>query len=244
MQKCKCGGRPKKGAPPLSVLRMQDVAAPIFNFGGNPLDNPPSPPAFSAIYAEDTVSLCGRDPNRLYLEFPPYKGGVLANALKKLWTRSCECAPVQGLWKTKIIYKFSGEGPFGDPFESSQEVGSQYLGAIINVTSEYTTDGKNANWRWFGFTSADNYTNRVSLSSQSLVSRANTAISSTFSQSQLTEGCYGGQSPEPPPPANDLPLPFPITPPVPIIPPVAFIPEIPKKRTPIIPFIPEEDDCC
>ena len=242
MATCRCGGRPKKNAPPLSVLRLQDVALPIFNFGGNPINFPPTPPLFSAIWAEDTSRLCNRDPARLYLEFPPYRGGVLTAALKRLWARNCECRPVRGLWEYIFSWRLTATSGGGTSVWNNSKTVA-FEGALINLRKERIVNSGGINIRWWGFRPPA-YDFEWFLTGDSLGGGSSYGGDSFYTVRRIPQGCFTPQQPEPPKPPGNFPLPFIPTAPPPIIPEILLPPQIPKPKPLLPPPPPPPDECC
>lgn len=101
---CKCGGQPKAATPAVVVLRLNDVAPKNFFFAGIFIDLPPPPSLLSIIWAEDAQVFCAKDPSVLKDEFAPYSAEASTAALKKLWSRSCECKPERGSWRVRVFW--------------------------------------------------------------------------------------------------------------------------------------------
>lgn len=238
---CTCGGRPKRGAPPLSILRWQDVPLPILNFGRNFAGFPPTPPLGSGIWAEDTVFFCNRNPDTLYLEFPPFEGGVLTTALKGLWGRNCECKPVLGVWEYTFSYQATGTASNGDPLNYSATRVSRGIGALLGVTQNPSQGNGFARVQWFGYRAVDNYVFNWFLSGDVIVGRDTVVMTSQFNQKLVEPGCPPPGSPPPPRPPSGFPDPYPVNPVPPILPPeLIVIPPPPRFGIPR----PEEDECC
>lgn len=242
MATCRCGGRPKKNAPALSVLRFQDVALPIFNFGGNPVNFPPTPPLFSSIWAEDTAVLCNRDPDRLYLEFPPYRGGVLTAALKRLWARNCECRPIRGRWEYTFTYRLVTTFRGAPNVWNSSRVAT-FEGALIGLRLVLTQNSSGVGISWFAF-DPPAYNFESFIDGDFLGGNTPTSGNSFFTVRRIALGCFTPLQPEPLQPPGDFPLPFIPTAPPPIIPEILLPPEIPESKPPFPPLAPPPDECC
>lgn len=244
MAKCVCGSRPKRGAPPLSVIQLQDVALPIFNFGSNPFQIPPSPPGFSAIWVEDTVTLCARDPDRLYLEFAPYGATLLTAALKRLWTKNCECAPVIGLWEVSANFKITNCNAVGVCSTSDFPNQTQREGASVGFRVIEGVSGGSKTSRIEAYVFSNGYSVPVTLFSQSVPNNPGSKIVATYAQRLLSPGCLPSPGLDPPLPPEELPYPYPVTPPL-TLPIPYYLPDpipIPKPKPPPPP--PECCDCC
>lgn len=241
MTKCICGSRAKRGAPPLSVIRLQDVALPLFNFGNNPFQFPLSPPGFSALWAEDTQTLCARDPDRLYLEFKPYSASLLTAALRRLWSRNCECAPVVGLWRVTVNFKLTDCNTRGVCGSGDFPNQSQISGAAVGFLVVQSVESGRINSSLQAYVSSDNYASRVALFSQSVADNPGSSIVVTYEQSLLSPGCLASPEQDPPLPPGGEPYPYPVTPPL-SQPPDAFLP--PDKVKPTIPPPPPPPECC
>ena len=241
MPKCICGSRAKRGAPPLSVIRMQDVALPLFNFGNNPFQFPPSPPGFSALWAEDTQVLCARDPDRLYLEFKPYSASLLTAALRRLWSRHCECAPVIGIWRVRVNFRLTECDTRGVCSTNDYPNQSQIGGAAVGFLVVQSVASGRLNSSLTAYVRSNGYTSRVTLFSQSVANNTGSKIVVTYSQALLSPGCLANPRLDPPLPPGGEPYPYPVTPPL-SLPPDAFLP--PDKAKPKIPPPPPPPECC
>ncbi len=244
MPKCFCGSRAKRNAPPLSVIRLQDVALPLFNFGNNPLQFPPSPPGFSALWAEDTQTLCARDPDRLYLEFKPYSASVLTAALRRLWSRHCECAPIIGTWRLRLDFRITECTPQGVCAVTTYPGGTQRQGASVGfiVVNGIASGFRTSEIRAYVF--SNGYTTRVTLASQSTANNPGSGIVAIYGQQMISPGCLATPKSDPPLPPGGLPYPYPVTPPL-SQPPQSFLPPDKAKPNKPPPFpYPDCCDCC
>lgn len=242
MSKCKCGSVPKKSTPPIVTLRLQDLAEPNYFFIGVFISLPPPPSIFSIVWAESADKFCARDPKTLNSEFAPYSTEASTNALKKLWYKSCECAPEIGIYRINVLYSgflirvpppdsqviFNGETPFLSTFFPPKnlrinriEKGGGRQAIVVDIDKP------------------DRTPYRVGAIIEDTDSRfrfRQDGLKITFEPS----GCYSAPSPPNLDEVGDYPS-FP-TIPYPTPPPVAFLPEEPRRVRISTP--PPIDDCC
>lgn len=244
MAKCKCGSRPKKGAPPISTLRLQDLADPNYFIGGVFISAPPPPSLFSVVWGEDTTTFCARDPDRLYLEFAPYDTAAATAALRRLWTRNCECKPIKGIWQYSFSIKYGGcSNAFGCKNYSAVST-SNYQGAAVGVRVENYSTATRAGVRVYGFTPNSNYTLEQIIYTSEVRDDYGVYFSVAFAQGRISDGCYSSPGQEPPLPPGGLPYPHPTTPPLTIPPDFILYPEPPPKPVPKVSSPAECCDCC
>lgn len=241
MPVCPCGSRPKKGAPSISVLRTTDVRLAIKSLTGFTFFTLPVPPVFSAIWAEATSSFCARSPDRLYLEFAPYDASELTAALKRLWTRNCECVPVKARYRLRVTFVSTADSAFNPNITVTRVADIDRDGAFIGVRVQTVIAGSKATTKVFAFVLANNYASEVELVGEVIQGQTFARTVTTYTQTRLSVGCFVGSPPDFPlkPPA--FPYPEPSTVP-PRLPPDAWLP--PGKRKPSTPPPPVPPDCC
>lgn len=238
---CRCGSRPKKNAPPLSIIRLSDVRLPIKSLTGVTLFTLPTPPVFSAIWAEDTETFCKRNPDNLYLEFAPYGASELTAALKRLWAKNCECKPVKGQYLLRVKFTSSGMTQFSGFVTSTRFVNIQREGITIGIRLLEATDGRRATTTVFGYVFSNQYASEVNITGEVVEFTSQAKIVTTYVQTLVSQACFPGAIPVFPLKPTNLPDPYPPTIP-PSLPPDAFLP--PDKKKPKPPPPPPPPECC
>lgn len=246
MSRCKCGSIPKKGTPPIVTLRLQDLASPRYFIGGVFIALPPPPSIFSIVWAESAGAFCAKDPNQLKDEFKPYSTLASTNALKKLWYKSCECAPQFGNYQ--ITFFWTGLAVVNGQLvvvirrgrTVSTEVGfmPKNLRIVRTPSIPPATDVE---------AFVDNAEGQPYMISR-IVRDTGTDFRfrlDNFSLKFTPKGCFSPSVP-PPPSAGDYPsppnIPFPVPPSYYI--PDETVPPPPKEKPPIIPPPPPPPECC
>lgn len=246
MSKCICGSRPKKGAPPISTLRLQDLVSPN-NFIRGVFVGLPSPPSlYSVVWGEGTDAFCARDPDRLNKEFAPYDSTTFTNALKKLWAKNCECAPVIGTWRFDVQFEVKTCIASQGCTTSKFEIGGNIRGAAIGVLNEFSQDANFKRIRVTALLLESNYQERVTMYSQSVLNYPGSELKATHTQKIIIPGCFPLPKDDPPLPSGGYPLANPPSSALPDLP-IAWIPDEPKppKPPPLIDLPPPPPpECC
>jgi hypothetical protein len=242
MARCKCGGIPKKGTPPIVTLRLHELASPGYFVAGVFISLPPPPSIVSIAYGEGAETFCRKNPDELSGEFAPYDTAASTAALKRLWYKSCECAPEQGNYDVTVRY----QGYVNEPGEPERQV--IFDGA---PTYRMSTQPRNLSVVPVPLT-GDRLDYRLLAQPPGLAPYfVGTVVSNTDSRFRLQvdainvvfepSGCYSSQPPSNPDTTGDYPsypsIPFPSPPPIAYIPPEK---EKPARAQPPTP----PDDCC